>query len=211
MTAQDFDYLKEEKGPMDADRRSIAVMSGIWNISYFTGTNIAAKELLNGWTISPIVYLQSGGPFEITTGSTKNFDSNGHNRPDAVPGVNPFLNPHRCRVCSTGSVTAEWFNTAAFMPNGPGVLGGIGPGGADGNVGRDTLLGPGYRNIDLGIFKNIYFPRGIVFQLRGEATNIFNMVSLANPTASLSSGNNGKITSAAGSPRVIQVGARLSF
>jgi len=211
MTAQDFDELKEEKGPMDADRRSIAVMSGTWNISYFKGSNIAGKELLNGWTIAPIVYLQSGGPFEITTGSTKNDDSNGHNRPDAVPGVSPFLNPHRCRICSTGSEVAEWFNTAAFIANGPGVPGGIGPGGADGNVGRDTLLGPGYRDIDLGIFKNIYFPRNIVFQLRAEATNVFNMVSLGNPTASLSSGNNGKITSAQGSPRVIQFGGRLSF
>jgi hypothetical protein len=211
MTAQDFDNLKEEKGPMDADRRSIAVLSGNWNISYVKGPNFLAKELLNGWTIAPIVYLQSGGPFEITTGSTKNFDSNGHNRPDAIPGIDPFLNPHRCRVCSSGSEVAEWFNTAAFRANGPGVQGGIGPGGADGNVGRDSLLGPGYRDIDLGSFRNITFPRGIVFQLRGEATNVFNIVSLANPTASLSSGNNGKITSAAGSPRLIQVGGRLTF
>ena len=211
MTAQDFDNLKEEKGPMDADRRSIAVISGIWNISYFTGSNLAGKVLLNGWTISPIVYMQSGTPFEITTGSTNNKDSNGHNRPNAVPGVNPFLNPHRCRICSTNSEVTEWFNTAAFTPNGPGLPGGIGPGGADGNVGRDSLLGPGYRDIDLGIFKNINFPKGIVFQLRAEATNAFNMVSLGNPTASLSSGNNGKITSAQGSPRVIQLGGRLTF
>ena len=34
------------------------------------------------------------------------------------------------------------------------------------------------------------------FQFRAEATNAFNMVSLANPTANLSSGNNGKITGA---------------
>jgi hypothetical protein len=37
------------------------------------------------------------------------------------------------------------------------------------------------------------------------------MVSLANPTATLSSGNNGKITSAAGTQRVIQLGGRLTF
>ena len=211
MTAQDFDNLKEEKGPMDADRRNVAVLSGNWNISYVKNSNFIAKELLNGWTIAPIVYLQSGGPFEITTGSTKNFDSNGHNRPDAVAGVSPVLSPHRCRVCATGSEAAEWFNTAAFVANGPGVPGGIGPGGADGDVGRDSLLGPGYRDIDLGIFRNITFPRNIVFQLRGEATNVFNIVSLGNPTASLSSGNNGKITGAAGSPRIIQVGGRLTF
>jgi hypothetical protein len=47
-------------------------------------------------------------------------------------------------------------------------------------------------------------------QLRGEATNAFNMVSLSTPTANLASSLNGKITSAS-SPRIIQVGARLTF
>lgn len=106
---------------------------------------------------------------------------------------------------------AEWFNTAAFTANGPGVPGGIGPGGADGNVGRDTLVGPGFRDIDLGLFRNITFEHGFVFQFRAEATNAFNLVSIANPTASLSSGNNGKITAAQGTQRVIQLGGRLTF
>jgi hypothetical protein len=203
--------LQEEKGPMDADRRSNAVVSAIWKFEYFHRPNTFVKEVVNGWTISPVVYLTSGGPFTITTGSTKNFDSSGANRPNAVPGVSPFLDPHRCRVCSTNSVLSAWFNTAAFQTNGPGALGGIGPGGADGNVHRDSLIGPGFRDIDLGIFKDITFERGIVFQFRAEATNAFNMVSLANPTAILSSGNDGKITSAAGTQRVIQLGGRLTF
>ncbi len=106
---------------------------------------------------------------------------------------------------------AAWFNTAAFTPNGPGVAGGIGPGGADGNVGRNSLFGPGFKDIDMGLFRNIKFERGVVFQLRGEATNVFNLVSLNNPTGSLASGNYGKITSAAGTQRIIQVGGRLTF
>jgi hypothetical protein len=101
-----------------------------------------------------------------------------------------------------------WFNTAAFSANGPGL--GIGIGGADGNTPRDYLRGPGYRDIDLGLLRDFRFERGLVFQIRGEATNAFNLVSLNNPTASLSSGNDGKITAAA-SPRLIQVGARLTF
>jgi hypothetical protein len=63
----------------------------------------------------------------------------------------------------------------------------------------------------MGLFRNIKFERGIVFQLRGEATNVFNIVSLANPTASLASGTYGKITSAAGTQRILQVGGRLTF
>jgi Carboxypeptidase regulatory-like domain len=203
--------LQEEKGNMSADIRSNAAMSGTWNLDYFHGANKIVKEVVNGWQISPIVYLHSGGVFTMTTGSNKNDDSGGNSRPDLVAGVNPVLDPHRCRVCSGNSVTSAWFDTTAFTPNGPGVAGGIGPGGADGNVGRDTLYGPGFKDIDMGLFHNIKFERGVVFQLRGEATNVFNLVSLSNPTANLGSGNDGKITSAAGTQRIIQVGGRLTF
>ncbi len=202
--------LQEEYGPMNADLRSNAAISGMWTIDYFHGDNKIVKEVANGWQLSPIVYLHSGGPFTVTTGANHSFDSTNNQRPDAVSGQNPVLDPHRCRLCAGGTV-AEWFNTAAFTPNGVGVAGGIGPGGADGNVARNSLYGPGFRDIDLGLFRNLKFERGIVFQLRGEATNIFNLVSLNNPTASLASGTYGKITGAAGTQRIIQVGGRLTF
>ena len=81
MTAQNFGYLghpftasnnslgaiggglQEEKGPMDADRRSNAVISAIWNIDYFHGSSRFVKQAVNGWQISPVVYLTSGAPF----------------------------------------------------------------------------------------------------------------------------------------------------
>jgi hypothetical protein len=216
MTAQDFANLWEEKGPFDADRRNVANISGMWKVDYYRGSNFFMKNVANGWTISPILALQSGSPFEITTGSTKNFDSSGHNRPDLVAGVSPFLDPHRSRA----QVAAAWFNTAAFVANGPGVAGGIGPGGADGNTPRDFLRGPGSRDLDLAILRDIHIKEGLTLQIRGEATNAFNMVSLNNPSgtsgppptvgAAPSSSSFGKITGAS-SPRIIQLGARLTF
>jgi hypothetical protein len=208
--------LGEEYGPMNADIRSNAAISGTWNIDYYHGSSRFVKELVNGWQISPIAYLHSGTVFTVTTGANKSFDSTNAQRPDyAVGAPSPVLNPHRCRVCATNSVTSEWFNTSTTTPtyvnNGPGVTGGIGPGGADGNVGRNSLYGPGFKDIDLGLFHSTRFEHGIVFQLRAEATNIFNLVSLNNPTASLASANYGKITSAAGTQRIIQLGGRLTF
>jgi hypothetical protein len=216
MTAQDFANLWEEKGPMDADRRSIATISGMWKIDYYRGSNFFMKQVVNGWTLSPIYYLQSGSPFTVTTGANKNFDSANANRPNLVAGVSPFLDPHRSRA----DAAKAWFNTAAFVANGPGVPGGIGPGGADGNVPRGYLRGPGYRDLDLGFFRDIRLTERITFQLRGEATNVLNMVSLNNPSgtsgppptvgAAPSSSSFGRIT-AASSPRVMQVGGRLTF
>jgi hypothetical protein len=59
------------------------------------------------------------------------------------------------------------------------------------------------------VFRDFRFER-FTFQLRGEATNAFNRVSLNGPTADLKSALNGQVTSAA-SPRLIEIGARLTF
>jgi hypothetical protein len=218
MTAQDFANLQEEKGPMDADRRYLGSVSGTWKINYYHGSSFLMREAANGWTISPLYILQSGQPLNLATGSDKNDDSANANRPDLVAGVNPVLGAHRCRICAGGEA-AEWFNTAAFVANGPGVAGGIGPGGADGNTPRDYIRAPGYRDVDLGLFRDFQFERGITFQIRGEATNAFNLVSLSSPGLSgppptaggtPSSSSFGVITGAS-SPRIIQLGGRLTF
>ena len=100
-------------------------------------------------------------------------------------------------------------NVTLYMPGTyPGNKNG--PGGVDGNTPRDYLRAPGYRDVDLALLRDFHLKRGIVLQLRGEAANAFNLVSLGVPTANLNSPNNGKITSAY-SPRIMQVGARLTF
>jgi hypothetical protein len=162
------------------------------------------KQVVNGWTISPIITMNSGAPFNVTTGSDKNADSYNNDRPNLVPGVSPVLNASRSRSVSRFA----WFNKAAFSANGPGL--GIGPGGADGNTPRDYLRAPGYRNVDLGMFRDFRFEGGTTFQLRAEATNAFNLVSLGTPNGTLSSAQFGWITSAA-TQRLIQVGARFTF
>ncbi len=205
--------LGEEYGSMNADIRNSAAISGTWSIDYFHGDNKIVQEVFNGWQLAPILILHSGGVLTMGTGSNKSFDSTGNQRPNAT-GVNPVLDHHRCRVCTPSSGSNEvtaWFNTAAFTANGPGLPGGIGPGGADGNVARNSLFGPGFKQLDLGLFRNVKFERGIVFQLRAEATNALNWVNLGNPTASLASGNDGKITGGTGTQRVMQLGGRITF
>jgi hypothetical protein len=223
--------LGEEKGLMNNNRDSNVAINGMWNINYVHGNKVA-EAIFNGWTISSVVYLQSGLPFTVSTGSNKNFDTAGASRPVGT-GINPKLNPHRCRVCgftgqSPSSVKTQWFNSTysaanttialaqaagqAFFPNGPGVPGGIGPGGADGNVGRNSLIGPGLKDMDAGLLRNVTFPHGTVFQFRAEVTNVMNWVSLNNPSSgNITSTSQGTITSAAGTQRIIQLGGRLTF
>jgi len=46
--------------------------------------SLSCEQVLNGWTISPIVTLRSGTPFTVVTGSNKNFDSANANRPNLI-------------------------------------------------------------------------------------------------------------------------------
>ena len=78
-------------------------------------------------------------------------------------------------------------------------------------MGPFSLNGPGLKDMDAALFRNVNFERGMTFQFRAEFTNVMNWVNLSNPTSSLSSGNDGKITGATGTQRVIQLGGRLTF
>jgi|GEM_PF-3847075 len=78
---------------------------------------------------------------------------------------------------------------ALFINNGPGVAGGIGPGGVDGNVGLNSLLRPGFKDLDMGVFRNISFEHGVAFRLRDKSANALKWVNFRNPTESLASGN----------------------
>jgi hypothetical protein len=225
--------LGQEYQLMGNNRNGNAALSGMWKIDYFHGPNKIVSEVVNGWTISPVVFLQSGLPFSVSSGSNLNFDSLGQSRPNFT-GVNPKLDPHRCRVCGAGSqsptsVTTQWFNSTyvaadktnmsaaqaagmSYILNGPGVTGGIGPGGADGNVRRGTIVGPGLKDMDAALLRDVNIEGKMTFQFRAEVTNVMNWVSLGSPsTGNITSSSQGTITGNAGTQRLIQVGGRLTF
>jgi len=84
-------------------------------------------------------------------------------------------------------------------------------------VRRGTIIGPGLKQMDAGLLRDVKFGHGIVFQFRAEITNVMNWVNLNNPsTGNITSGSQGTITSTANSSngdtqRIIQLGGRLTF
>ena len=86
----------------------------------------------------------------------------------------------------------------------------MGPGGSDGALRRFNYYGPRYRDVDMSLFRDFSIYDNMKLQARAEASNAFNLVSLGNPNATLSSATAGTITST--SPmRQIQLGLRLTF
>jgi outer membrane receptor protein involved in Fe transport len=185
-----------ERGRTGFDRTHNFVLSAIARLDYLKDSSGLVKALLNDWTLSAIVTLQSGAPLTIGAGQDRNLDGLTNDRADLVG--DPKLDSGRPRE----ELIENWFNTAAFAL--PAL-------GTDGSAGRNIIDGPGYRNVDLGLFRDIKLPRGTMLQLRAEATNAFNIVNLSNPGTGLNApATFGKIRSARDMRR-IQLGARLSF
>ncbi len=193
---QNSNRIELERGRTSADRRHSFVLSGIWRLDYFGNSTPIVKGLLNGWTVSTIVTLQSGTPLTIGSGQDRNLDGITTDRADLVG--DPQLDNGRSR----DELIAQWFNTAAFAQ--PAL-------GQDGTAGRSIIDGPGYRNVDLGLFRDVGLGARTQVQFRVEATNIFNIVNLQNPDTNLNAPSTfGRIRTARDMRR-IQLGVRFSF
>ena len=193
---QNSNDIDAERGRTSADRTHSFTFSGIWRPDYFNDSGPIAHALLDNWTLSAIVTLQSGTPLTITAGQDRNFDGNTNDRADLVG--DPTLDSGRARDV----LIEQWFDTTAFAL--PAI-------GADGSAPRSVVDGPGIRNVDLGVFRDIRLTSRMLVQFRMEATNVLNTVNLMNPGTNLgATALFGKIR-AARDMRRIQLGARLSF
>ena len=202
--AQNMLNLAEERGRADIDQTHAVSVSAVWQPTYGYGGSAFLGALLNGWSISPIVRWHSGLPFTVSNGVDANLDGTSNDRARLVG------DPH---LSNPGS--SEWFNIAAFAQN-PVVTGSP----VDGNSPRNLLDSPGFRTVDLAVFRDFKIRERFGLEFRAEATNSLNFVNLNNPGASVPNnfdpnnaatfGNFGTITGA-GNMRELQLGLRLTF
>lgn len=204
-------YLDKQRS--DFDIRHMASISFVYKPQYGV-SNFVVRNLVNGWTITSIIRLQSGQPFNITTGQDNNGDGNTNDRPNLSGIGTPSLSE------TGGSRLAaenQWVSPAFFCSfnSTTGACPGVGPGGSDGTLRPNLLDAPGRRDIDASLFRDFVIHENVKLQLRGEATNVFNMTNLPAPTGTLSSASFGKINGTIQfgtfSNRIIQVGGRILF
>ncbi len=187
-----------DRGPSGFNRAQSFVASAVYALP-FQGNRFA-----EGWQMSGIFSALTGAPFSVVTGYDQTgIDDLSIRRPDLVAGCSP--NPILGRV-------NDWFNTACFAAP---------PNGALGNLGRNTLIGPGFWGLDFAVMKNTRIRETVTLQFRVEAFNIFNHPDFDLPNASLftlsASGGGipnpvaGQITDTVNAPRQIQFALKLLF
>ena len=114
---------------------------------------------------------------------------------------------------TTTPLTYQWFNPAAFASPAAGTFG---------NLERNALYGPGFRAVDVSVFKTTKLHGGGSVQLRCEIFNLFNTINWANPGATVSNSTTfGIITNTrnannapgigAGEPFNVQLAAKFLF
>jgi hypothetical protein len=135
-----------------------------------------------GWRVGGIVNARSGVPINVTIARPDNItvngvtvtnipggNSRGTQRPDLVPGVDPYIDDGGVR----------WLNPAAFATPQPGTFG---------NLPRNYLRGPTFAQFDLMFSKDFRFARDQGLQFRVEMFNLLNTLNYENPATSLPNG-----------------------
>ena len=146
--------------------------------------------ILGDWQLSPIISARTGIPFNPTAGQDNSRTGEGIDRPNVVG--DPYVRDLHSRA---------WLNPAAFVPNAVGAFG---------NAGWNSLRGPGFFTIDVGLSRSFPVREGHRVQLRFEFFNATNHANFSNPTGNITSSNFGRILSA-GDPRILQFALKYTF
>jgi len=168
-----------------------------WNFIYqFPDRKGQWKRLTDGWGVNGIVTAQSGQPFQLNYDFEDDYNGSGEffGRPDVVGPVvynqgdpNNYLNLTSFAVPCTLAIGTGAGNCQLINPATGAVCTaqGIGPNCINsqhfGSEGRNSLIGPHFRQFDFSIFKDTAITEKLKLQLRFEAYNLFNHPNFANP------------------------------
>jgi len=203
-----------DKGNSDFDVRHRIVTSLIWQTPWLkNSSNGFARTLLAGWELSPIFRAQTGAPFTIfdcsnaftecpryfASGSAPTSISSFQRDPVATANgaadTYQYTGTIPAPVDFSTSATPGAFNPFAY---GDPILG-LGDFPIDTTLNnyptsmtrRNAFRGPGYWNLDLGVYKTFKLTERFSMQFRTEAYNVLNHHNFYVDTSSSDAANNG--------------------
>jgi hypothetical protein len=165
------------RGSSDFDVRHRIVANAIYDLPF------KGNRLVSGWELAPIVSWQTGNPFNLVAFNSSSFNGVGStitlnaSAPIKTSG-NPLgqwiSNPNVLSVPCTLPPVATTTTTPTCTA---GTL-------TFGNVGRNSVYGPGFTNMDLALVKNTKISENLNLQMRADAFDIFNHPNYGQPGAS---------------------------
>jgi len=183
---QDSHNLRDERGLSDFDMKHRFVFSATYSLP---GGRFA---IARGWQLQAIGTMQSGTPLSaIVSADVSGTGSPIVNRPDLVGNPN-IDHPSPSR----------FFDPKAFQIPAAGTFG---------NSGRNVIIGPGIRNVDMALSRTIRVSDAMRAQFRTDFYNVFNHPNLVAPPSMqnfVDSPDFGALF-VARSPRIVQFGLKF--
>jgi hypothetical protein len=213
IVVQDSTNIADSEGPSDFDARHRFVVNAIYELPF------KSNRAVDGWQLAVVTQAQTGSPVNLITGI------------NTFNGVANTLRPDLIGDPSIIGSPTQWFNNSVCDPRIATGAGSCGPGAVFalpvsaggvfhfGNVGRNSIVGPGFGNTDFSVIKNLTLAGSARLQFRIEVFNIFNQANLGLPgrVATVGSTAFGQITSTrfptgdSGSARQIQFAIKALF
>jgi hypothetical protein len=168
------------------------------------------NRLVEGWQLSGIESYRTGVPISVGIGYDRALLSNNFAsvRPDVIAGCDETANQSR----------QHWINASCFTLPATGTVG---------NLGKNTVTGPGYTAMDFALSKDTRVLERVNVQFRAEIFNILNHTNFGLPVLNAftavaglngspagitgNASNAGQITSIVGTSRQIQLGVKFLF
>jgi hypothetical protein len=210
----------------DFDATHRFVFSGSWElpINKRFRDNRIMNKVTEGWQANVIASFQSGQPFTIFSNNDNSLQGNFLDRPNLIGKITK-IDPRRissfpgaganCSTASTdpsGNISGNYyFDPTAFdcqfnndLHLAPGSLASFG------NLGRNSLRGPGINNWDISFLKDTKLTESKKLEFRAEFFNAFNHVQFLNPDPFGFDSTFGQVSQTRG-PRLVQFGLKLYF
>ncbi|MFL6116463.1 MAG: hypothetical protein ACJ786_34660, partial [Catenulispora sp.] len=185
---QDGYDIASQYGLSDFDARHRFVLSTTY------GLPLGSRAMARDWQIALIVQAQSGNPVNIVTSNSTLNGLPNTVRPDVTGPIHVI-----------GSVD-QWFDPSVFV-----AATGFG------NLGRNVVIGPGFRNTDLAVTKAVRLPKQGRLEFRVDAFDLFNHANFGPPGNIVGTPTFGRITRTrlptgeAGSSRQIQLAVKIAY
>ncbi|MBO0862916.1 MAG: TonB-dependent receptor [Chloracidobacterium sp.] len=203
---QDNNNLRAERGSSSGDIRHTVNFNALYELPIGQGHRLFGNAkgvggfLAGGWKLSALGILRTGIADTVFIGANTFGNGNFTNqRPNAAAGVSPY---------AENQSPDNWLNPAAFSMPAPGTFG---------NLGRNTIFGPSFKQIDFSLLKDMRISERFKLEYRAEFFNIFNHPNFDQPNTTFGTSNFGKIfntfgrTLGVGTSRQIQMAFRLTF
>jgi len=173
--------VRANYGNSDYDIRHNVTGDFVWDTPWKFGSRLL-NNVLGNWSLSSKLYVRTGVPETIIDSTLPAIGQNSISGSMTATAVETI--PHSCGTASVNGAT-PCLTSSMFVP--------VGAETAFGNIGRNTLFGPGYFNIDTTLYKNIAITERIRFVIGASAYNLLNHAHFADAQGNIASGALGGI------------------